>query len=113
MSEGDTELARYVVYGLDGDSELPCLATCPNSTDMGPYIVSLVGVGNPYFAFETLPTEILAADSLGANFNTGALCSADYQTNRNNVAAQYASPPEVATTPQDPETTTAVVWPAE
>lgn len=106
-------MARYVIYGLDGDPELPCLATCPNATDMGPYIVNLCGVGNPYFAFESLPTEILAADSLGANFNTGALCSADFQTNRNNVAAMYLTPPEVATTPQDPETTTAVAWPAE
>jgi hypothetical protein len=112
MTQGDTELARYVVYGLDGNSAEPVYGTCLNTTDMGPYIVNLVGVGNPYFAFETLPTEILAADSLGANFNTGVLCSSDYQTNRNNVAAQYADPPEVSTTPQDPETTTAVCWPA-
>ena len=105
-------MSKLVVYGLDGDPELPCIGSCPNNTDMGPYLVNLVGVGNPYFAFESLPSQILTADSIGANFNTGVLCSADYQTNRNNVVAQFASPAETATTPQDPDTTTAVVWPA-
>lgn len=108
----ETEMSRYVVYGLDGDPELPCIAVCPNNTDMGPYIFSLVGAGYPYFAFQTLPTEILTADSIGANFNTAPLASSAYQTNRNNVQDMYDSPPETATTPQDPETTTAVCWPA-
>jgi hypothetical protein len=73
--------------------------------------VSLVGVGNPCFVFATLPTEVLLADPLAANFNTGLLVSSDYQTNRLAAAAMLESPPETATTPQDPETTTAVCWP--
>lgn len=107
----EIEMSRYVVYPLDGDPETPVYATCLNSTDMGPYLVSLVGVGNPCFVFATLPTEVLLADPLAANFNTGLLVSADYQTNRLAAAAMLESPPEVATTPQDPETTTAVAWP--
>lgn len=108
----DIEMAYWTVYGLDGDPELPCIGNCPSSTDMGPFLVNLVGAGNPFFTFLTLPTEVLTADSIGANFNTGTLCSSDFQTNRNAVAAMLLSPPEAATTPQDPETTTAVVWPA-
>lgn len=106
-------MAIWTVYPLDGDPELPVYANCLSSTDMGPYLVNLVGVGNPCFVFETLPSEVLLADPLAANFNTGLIVSSDYQTNRLAAAAMFASPPEVATTPQDPETTTAVVWPAE
>ncbi len=95
----ESEMAKYIVYGLDGDPELPMLNVCNNSTDMGPYVVSVVGVGNPYYAFESLPIAILAADEIGADFNEGMLASADYQTNRNNVAAMYASPPLVDENP--------------
>jgi hypothetical protein len=105
-------MSRYVVYPLDGDPETPVYATCLNTTDMGPYLVNEVGVGNPCFVFAELPIEVLTADPLAANFNTGLLVSADYQTNRLAVVAMLESPPEVATTPQDPETTTAVVWPS-
>jgi hypothetical protein len=112
MSEEDTEMAYWTVYGLDGDPELPCIGNCPSSTDMGSFLVNLVGAGNPCFVFTTLPTEILTADPIAANFNTGMIVSSDYQTNRLAVAAMLESPPEVATTPQDPETTTAVVWPS-
>ncbi len=89
----EAEMSKYVVYGLDGDPEFPCLASVHNSADMGPFILTLCGAGNPYFAFETLPNEILTADELGANFNTAPLASLDYQTNRNNVASMFASPP--------------------
>jgi len=89
----EAEMSKYVVYGLDGDPELPCLASVHNSADMGPHIFTLVGLGNPYFAFESLPADILTADEIGANFNTAPLASSDYQTNRVNVLAQYANPP--------------------
>lgn len=102
----EAEMSKYVVYGLDGDPDIPCLASVHNSADMGPFILSVAGEGNPYFAFESLPSEILTADELGANFNTAPLASTDYQTNRNNVAAQYASPPPVG----EADDGTNVVW---
>lgn len=86
-------MAKYVVYGLDGDAELPVLATVPNTTDLGIALISVVGVGYPYWAFESLPAEILGADSIGADFTDAPLCNADAQTNRNNLAGLYASPP--------------------
>lgn len=91
MSE-DTDM-RYIVYGLDGDPGTPVYNACLNTTDMGPYIISLVGVGNPYWAFQSLPNDILSADTLGADFSGAPVGSDDEQTNRNNVAGLYASPP--------------------
>lgn len=99
-------MSRYIVYGLDGDPEVPCLAVCQNHVDMGPYVLSVVGQGNPYFAFQTLPSPILLADEIGADFNTGALASSDYQTNRIAVEAMYADPPVTAENPGDG----VVVW---
>lgn len=83
---------KYVVYGLDGDPELPMLASCANNADMGPLLINIVGSGNPFYAFESIPVEIAMADELGANFNGAPLCSSDEQTNRLAVAAQYAAP---------------------
>jgi len=100
------EMSRYVVYGLDGDPGLPVIAVCPNNTDMGPYIVSVVGVDFPFYAFESLPAPILLANEVGADFNDAPLCSADYQTNRNAVTAMYGDPPVAAENPG----TGVVVW---
>lgn len=97
MSE-DTEMARYVIYGLDGDPELPCIGVCQNQTDMGPYLVNLVGADNPCYVFKDLPMEILTADEIGANFNNGMMVSSDFQTNRNRVADQYDNPAPVGPT---------------
>ncbi len=83
---------KYVVYGLDGDPEVPMLAVCANSADMGPLLVSIVGDGNPFYAFESIPVEIAMADELGADFNGAPLCSSNHQTNRNRVADQFANP---------------------
>lgn len=97
---------RYVVYPLDGDPGTPVYAACLNTTDMGPYLVSLVGAGNACFVFATLPNDLLTADALGANFNTGLVVSSDYQTNRVAAADMLESPPPVGTTNDG----TNVVW---
>lgn len=96
MSE-DENMAQYIVYGLDGDTELPNLNVTSNSVDMGPLITNVVGVGNPYWAFGAgdLPAAILLADAIGADFTGAPLASSDYQTNRINFAALDASPPTV------------------
>jgi hypothetical protein len=89
----ETEMSKYIVYGLDGDPELPCINSAHNSADMGPLVLTVVGAGNPYFSFETMDMAVLTADEIGANFNTAPLASTDYQTNRNNVDAMWADPP--------------------
>jgi hypothetical protein len=91
MSEDD--MAKYIVYGLDGDPDIPCLASAHWSADMGMLVLSIVGAGNPYFSFDTLPIEILTADELGADFSTAPLASSDYQTNRDIIAAMWSDPP--------------------
>ncbi len=89
----EPEMAKYIVYLLDGDPELPCINSAHSSAEMGPLVLTVVGEGNPYFAFETLPYAILTADAIGVNFNSAPLASADYQTNRNNVSSMFATPP--------------------
>lgn len=86
-------MARYIVYGLDGDPEIPCINSVHYTADMGPLVLSVVGDGYPYFAFETLISAILTANEIGVNFNSAPLASSDYQTNRNNVAAMFNMPP--------------------
>lgn len=105
MSE-EIEMARYIVYGLDGDPELPCINSVHFSADMGPMVSSVVGDGNPYFAFETMPNAILTADEIGVNFNSAPLASSNYQTNRNAVIDMFASPPTTGATNDG----TNVVW---
>lgn len=91
-TEGTESMSKYIVYGLDGDPTFPCLNVMPNNADMGPMVLNVVGAGYPYYAFQTLPTAILMADELGANFNGAPLANTDYQVNRNTVAAQFANP---------------------
>jgi hypothetical protein len=104
--EEETEVSKYIVYGLDGDPEVPCLSVAHNTADMGPLVLSVVGEGFPYFAFTELPSAILTADEIGANFNSAPLASSDYQTNRNNVSVMYSSPPPTGETNDE----TNVVW---
>ncbi len=85
-------MAIWTFYGLDGDPELPCYANCPSSTDLGSFLVNLVGVGNPCYVRSDFPLGLDPAGDLGANFNAGIVISSDYQTNRINAAAQIANP---------------------
>jgi len=101
----EVEMSRYLVVPLDGDPDMPVLFVCPNNTDMGPYVLSCAGEGNPVMAFESLPSAILLADEIGADFNFGFLASTDYQSNRNAVTAMYGSPPLAQA---DPDTGVAV-----
>ena len=88
-------MSKYLVCGLDGDPSVPILTVAHYTVDMGPFVLSAVGAGNPYFVFATFPMDLLLADELGANFNTAPLASTDYQTNRTNANAMYATPPIV------------------
>jgi len=86
---------KRILYGLDADPGTPVIAAVPNSTDLGPQIASLVGDGNPYWIWSDpdLPTEIMTADEIGADFNEAPLASDDWQTNRIRANAVLADPP--------------------
>lgn len=88
-------MAIRLLYLLDGEPGVPVIGNMPNNTDLGPIIATTVGAGNPFYVWQdpNLPTEILVADEIGADFNTAAIASADYQTNRVNAAAMFADPP--------------------
>lgn len=88
----DTAMAVWTFYPLDGDPEFPCVANCPGNTDLGPFLVNLVGIGNPCYLTTSIDPALATADELGANFNDGIIISSDFQTNRVNAAAQIANP---------------------
>lgn len=88
----EIEMSVWTFYGLDGDPELPCYANCLSSTDLGPYLLNLVGEGNPCYVRDNFPSGLNVNLDIGANFNDGMVVSSDYQTNRLAAAAQIASP---------------------
>lgn len=90
-------MARYLVCPLDGDTTTPWLIVCQNWADLGNIVKGCAGVGNPYYAFETLPSAVLGADQIAADFDGAPICNNDPQVNRDTIAALYASPPAVDT----------------
>jgi hypothetical protein len=97
---------KWVVCPLDGDQTTPYLSAVASSADLGTMLLSLANVGDPYWAFETLPSSILNADDIGAKWDGAPAVNSDAQTNRNNVAGLFASPPPVG----DTNDGTNVVW---
>lgn len=86
-------MAKYIVYDIDDDgTPITCLNSAINTVNMGQYVISVVGVGNPYWTFETLPSAILLADQIGADYTGASICSSNTAENWDNVRDQWASP---------------------
>ena len=50
-----------IVYGLDGDPTIPVtLTTSLNEQEMAGELKTVVGVGNPYYAFNEIPDTVEA-----------------------------------------------------
>lgn len=92
-----TDMPKYIVSPLDGDTDFPIITVFGSWQDIGPAITTAIGAGNPFYGFTSLPMALLTADELGANF-TGAPLAADpadpnyAQTNRDAFDAQVANP---------------------
>lgn len=93
-------MSKYLVAPLDGDPDTPYLGSFPNNTDFGTAVVAFAGVGNPFWAFESLPSAILLANDVGADFTGAPLCDTveNAQNNRDAVAALYEAPPPTGAT---------------
>lgn len=61
------------------------------SGDQGPIIKQIVGVGNPYWIWSTIPTGKV----IGADFTNAPVCSSDNSVNTANAAPTLATPPSV------------------
>lgn len=57
--------------------------------DQGAIIKQMVGVGNPYWIFSSIPPGKV----IGADFTTAPIASSDVATNNQNAAPLLASPP--------------------
>lgn len=88
-------MSYRLLYLLDGEPGMPVIGSIPNNSDLGPVIATTVGEGNPWYVWAdpNLPSDILTADEIGANFNSAPLASSDYQANRTAATAMLADPP--------------------
>lgn len=91
-------MSKYIVAPLDGDTGVPYLVVCQNNTNLGALAITTAGVGNPFFPFAALPSAILLANDIGADFTTGIICSDDIDTNNAAIADMLASPPQTGAT---------------
>lgn len=97
---------RYIVAPLDSDVGTPYLIAVANNADLGTMLLVVANESDPYWAFQSMDAAILSANDIGANFTGAPTVSSDAQTNRNNVAGLYASPPPQGAT----NNSTNVVW---
>jgi len=100
---------KWVVAPLDSDVNTPYLVACASNADLGTMLLTIGNEGEPFWAFTSLPTSILLANDIGAKWDGAPLISSDAQTNRNNVAGLFASPPPTG----DTNDGTNVVWPVD
>lgn len=80
-----------IVYGLDGDVTIPVVYTSAEESDPASDLPNVVGVGNPFLAFDSLPPEVegnIAWDPDGA-----PACSADPGENAETIDDMLADPP--------------------
>lgn len=110
-------MPKYIISPLDGDVNFPILTVFSSTQDMGHAITTAIGPNQPYFGFTSLPTVLLLADGLGADFEDAPLSAdpddpkfnpadPDYNpavptyahANRDTFAAQAASPVAVGET---------------
>ena len=63
-------------------------ATVANGVDPGEAAKIVCGVGNAFYAFDTIPGSVLAAD-----FDGAPIVSADAEANNTAIAAMLANPP--------------------
>lgn len=61
------------------------------SGDQGPIIKQIVGVGNPYWIWNSIPSGKV----IGADFTDAPIASADNAVNTANAAPLLATPPSV------------------
>lgn len=74
-------------------TEVLANVTTPSTGNQGAYIATIVGVGNPFWAWASIPSgRVIAAD-----FTEAPLASADPSENLLAVAAITANPADVLT----------------
>jgi len=91
-------MSKYLVCPLDGDPDTPYLTVTPNSTNLGQLCITVAGIGNPFYAFSSLPSVLLLADEIGANFDEAIICSDNVGDNSSAITAMLNDPPATGET---------------
>lgn len=88
-----------IVAGLDGDQETPAVLVTTPGANVGQAVKSFAGVGNPFYAFLSLPFDYGA--SLYVNFEGAPIASATIGDNSEAVVTMLETPPldKVSDTP--------------
>lgn len=88
---GDQNMPRlvcnYTVFGVDALRVI----TTP-AGPQGSFIKQIVGVGNPYWIWNTIPNPTKV---IGADFSNAPICSDNIAENNANAAPLLADPPSV------------------
>jgi len=80
-----------IVFGLDGDEEIPVVAVTPPGGDAAQQVKATVGVGNRYYVFSSIPFDF--SNGIVVNFSEAAECVNNNVTNLNNIIAMLETPP--------------------
>lgn len=80
-----------IIAPFDGDLETPLYSVTPPNSNVASGIRQIVGVGNPYYAFLTVPFSL--ANGVVANFVGAPICSADVAENAVAIIAMVETPP--------------------
>ncbi|HEV2557955.1 MAG TPA: hypothetical protein VGU45_04955 [Microvirga sp.] len=80
-----------LVHPLIDEPALTVVTTFAEDADVPEYVEGIVGKGNPFYAFESIPPEI--EGNIAADFNGAPLCSNKVDENRAAIDAMLDNPP--------------------
>jgi hypothetical protein len=87
MTEGE----MLIVCGLDGDPEDPMVAVTTPGTNVGQAVKTIAGVGNPYYAFLSLPFDY--SNGIAVDFEGAPLVSNTVGDNNAAIIVMLETPP--------------------
>lgn len=80
-----------IVFGLDGDLEVPVVAVTPPGGNAAQQVKATVGEGGKYYVFATIPFDF--SNGITVNFAEAATVDASDEVNTTNIIAMLESPP--------------------
>lgn len=80
-----------IVYPLDGDTTVPVVAVTTPGADVASLVVSMIGEGNPYYCFTTIPFDF--SNGINADFTGAPDVDADPAVNGPAIIAMLETPP--------------------
>lgn len=80
-----------IVYALDGDPTIPVVGVTTPGTDVASLVISMVGVGSPFYTFATIPFDF--SNGIDADFTGAPIVDADSTVNATAIITMLETPP--------------------